>query len=202
MNKLWTSLFLVAFFSVAGWGQGVTGQKSLGLMVNFRGEQTVQYFMNSGDQLTNKSSFLQVSPLAVHQRFKRWEFGVRSAVIWNRVVAARVRDDSITINKKDLFILSASLTTRFYFSYPENKMRTFLHGEHQILFGVGDKEINSFGTLMTFGIGCMYHINENLAVESMVTTPMLSYSNKVKGLPFGLQLWLGFRHYFNKKVTQ
>lgn len=202
MNKLWTSLFLVVFCSAFGWGQGLTCDMSLGLLVHWKGRKSTDFIESIDEVWTENSTFLQISPVFMERNFKRWEFGMRGGFIWNRLTNIREGLHSKSVEKRDLFTLSLGQVTRFYFEYPEQNMRTFLALDAQILGNIGDKEISTFGGLISFGIGGMYQINSNLAVESMITVSLLSLGTRdIRGYPSGFQFWLGFRYCFEKKVT-
>ena len=202
MNKSCLSLFLVVFFSISGWGQGLTCDRSLGMLVHWKGQKNTQLIQSVNEVWTENSTYLQISPVFMERNFERWEFGMRGGFIWNRLTTIIERQQGSTVEKRDLFVLSMGQVTRFYFEYPEQHMRTFLYLDSQILGEIGEREISTFGGLASFGIGAMYQINEHLAVESMISTSLLSLGLRdLRGYPRGFQFWVGFRYCFEKKVT-
>jgi hypothetical protein len=80
-------------------------------------------------------------------------------------------------------------------------MRTFLNLDTQVLGSIGKAEISDFGGLISFGMGGMYEINTELAIESMISVSLVSAnSQELKGLQHGLQFWVEFRYFLEKKA--
>lgn len=202
MTKLLTSLFLLLFLSQIGKGQGLNCNKSIGGLFSWSARQNTIYENGTRDFRTFKSSFLQISPFFSRRYYKRWEFGVRGAFIWNRRTEIEQKRNDIFVEKMDVFSLSGGITTRFYFDYPEQNMRTFLLVDNQLIFEIGENEISDVGALVNFGIGVMYQFNPKLALETKITTRLLSLNVvNLNSVDLGLRFWLGFRYCLNQKST-
>jgi len=200
MIKTWISVFLLLFLSKIGKGQGLTCHQSAGGLFSWSARQNTDYQNGTRDFRTFKSSFLQISPFFSKRYYKHWEFGLRGAFIWNRRTEIEQKRNDVLVEKTDIFSLSGSITTRFYFDYPEQNVRTFLLVDSQLIFEIGENEISDVGALVNLGIGVMYQCNPKLAIETKITNRLFSLNViNLKGIDLGLRFWLGLRYCLNQK---